>query len=276
MKKILLAFNGRHFSEGAVGFAKALNKKSPIMLTGAFLPQVDYASIFSLWGGGATGPLLVPLVESMKESSSVRDNIMRFENFCEKLGIEHSVHEDFEDLAIPTLIRETRFSDLLIIGSETFFHVPGIDDPSEALKDTLHGVECPVIVVPEEFDFPHTNILAYDGSSSSVYAIKQFAYLFPELAINKTLLIHLSEKDDEELPERENIEELASRHFRNLSLTNFEKNSKEHLEKWLAGERDTILVCGAFGRSLFSRMIRKSFVSDIIKQHQIPVFIAHR
>jgi len=226
MKKILLAFNGRHFSEGSVGFTKALNKKSPIMLTGVFLPQVDYANIFSLWGGGTSGPMLVPAFETGKETSAVRENIKRFEDFCEKLGIEHSVHEDFNDTAVANLIRETRFADLLIIGSETFYHVPGNDDPGDMLKDTLHGVECPVIVVPEEFEFPHTNILAYDGSSSSVYAIKQFAYLFPELAVNKTILIHLSEKDGVELPERNNIEELASRHYRNLSLTNFEKNSK--------------------------------------------------
>jgi hypothetical protein len=37
MKKILLAFDGEHFSEGAFEFASSLNRKERILLTGVFL-----------------------------------------------------------------------------------------------------------------------------------------------------------------------------------------------------------------------------------------------
>jgi hypothetical protein len=70
MKKILLAFNGSHFSNTAVEFAEKLNEKKPILLTGAFLQQVDYANLISYWGGGSAGPLYVPLVED--ESSVLK------------------------------------------------------------------------------------------------------------------------------------------------------------------------------------------------------------
>ena len=39
MKKILIAFDGTHFSDGAFEFARRVNELQPILLTGVFLPQ---------------------------------------------------------------------------------------------------------------------------------------------------------------------------------------------------------------------------------------------
>ena len=97
-------------------------------------------------------------------------------------------------LHIPELTKETRFADLLIIGSEIFFKNISDNDSNIFLKHTLQHTECPVMVVPEKFYFPSQNILAYDGSASSVFAIKQFAYLFPDLCDNKTILVYATEE----------------------------------------------------------------------------------
>ena len=86
------------------------------------------------------------------------------------------------------------------------------------MKDTLQHTECPVMVVPEKFHFPSLNLLAYDGSTSSVFAIKQFAYLFPDLCDNKTILVYAAE-ETEDIPAEVNIEELAASHFSNLAIT---------------------------------------------------------
>jgi hypothetical protein len=45
MKKIILAFDGANFSEGSFNFARKMNEISPILLTGIFLPQVNYAAL---------------------------------------------------------------------------------------------------------------------------------------------------------------------------------------------------------------------------------------
>jgi hypothetical protein len=274
MKKILLAFNGRHFSKAAIEFAENLNEKNPILLTGAFLPHVDYANLLSFWGGGSAGPLFVPVVEG-EDSDAVQENIRRFESFCIKNGIEYRIHKDFDDFALPELKKEARFADLLIISGETFYKNPGSDEPSEYLKEALHGVECSVVVVPEESVFPGTNILAYDGSAQSVFAIKQFAYLFPELSSNETILIYADKKEGEKLPDEANIEELAARHYTNLVISKVHVDPKKFFHSWLLEKRNGILVSGAFGRSGFSRFFHKSFVSDIIKEHKLPVFISH-
>ena len=274
MKKILLAFNGRHFSKAAIEFAERLNEKDSILLTGAFLPHVDYANLISYWGGGSAGPLYVPVVEG-EDSDAVQQNIKRFESYCQKNGIDYRVHKDFDDFALPGLKKESRFADLLILSGETFYKNPNTDEPSEYLKEALHGVECSVVVVPEDSVFPQTNILAYDGSAQSVFAIKQFAYLFPELAGNQTILVYADKKEHEELPDEINIEELAARHFNDLVISRVHADPKEFFHSWLLEKKNGILVSGAFGRSGFSRLFHKSFVSDVIKEHRLPVFISH-
>lgn len=275
MKKILLAFNGRHYSEAALEFAADLNEKAPILLTGAFLPQVDYANLLSYWGGGASGPMYIPVVED-ENSNAIKQNINHFGSFCIKNGIEFRVHHDFNDFAIPELKKETRFADLLIVSDHIFYDQKTTKGPDEYLKEVLHGVECAVVIVPEKFDFPASNILAYDGSASSVYAIKQFAYLFPELASNKTILIYVSEKEVKELPEEINIEELAARHFSDLVLCKVQADPNKYFSEWMHEKNNSILITGAYGRSDFSRWFKKSFITEIIKEHQLPLFIAHR
>lgn len=274
MKKILLAFDGTHFSEGAFELANSLNETNKILLTGIFLPQVDYANLWSYSGGGMAGPVFIPLVEG-PDTETIEKNIERFESLCQKNGIEYRVHKDFYDFALPELKKETRFADLLILGSEKFYENIGTNEPNEYLKEALHGVECPVIVVPEKIIFPNSNILAYDGSEASVYAIKQFAYLFPELTSNPTVLVYIKEKG-EELPDEVNIEELAARHFSDLSLSRLQANPKKYFSSWMLENKGAILISGAFGRSAFSRTFKKSFVTEIIREHKWPVFIAHK
>lgn len=274
MKKILLAFDGGNFSSGACEFARMLNEKDPILLIGSFLPQIDFANLWSYSGGGLTGPMYVPLLEG-EDSEAVQKNIQRFESFCQKNGIEYRVHKDFFDFALPELKKESRFADLMLLGGETFYENLGANEPNDYLKEALHGIECPAIVVPEEFEFPVSNVLTYDGSESSVYAIKQFAYLFPEFAVNKTILIYIKEKGEKELPEQVSIEELAARHFKDLTLLRLEANPKKYFSSFLMENKGAILVSGAFGRSAFSRSFKKSFVTETIREHRIPVFIAH-
>lgn len=273
MKKILIAFDGTQFSEGAYEFACRLNELQPVLLVGAFIPQVSYANLWS-YAGAMAGPSFVPLLEA-EDTEAVQRNIARFEALCQKDGIAYKVHKDFYDFALPELKRETRFADLLIISSEKFYENLAGEDPSEYMKDALHASECPVIVVPEHFDFPNRNILAYDGSDSSVFAIKQFAYLFPEMSDNETMLVYSKDKETK-LPYESFIEELAGQHFHDLRIMKLENQPRKEFQNWVCKNQNAILVSGSYGRSFFSQMMRKSFVSEIISVHKLPVFITHR
>jgi nucleotide-binding universal stress UspA family protein len=273
MKKVLLAFEGTHFSEGAFEFARRLNELKPILLTGVFLPQTELANVWSYADG--VGTTFIPMIET-DEAEEVHKNIARFEKLCIGNNIDFRVHKDFYDLALPELKKESRFADLLILGTEVFYENLGKNSPNVYLQDALHDMACPVLLVPEKFDFPESLILAYDGSEDSVFAIKQFAYLFPELVKRKTLLVYANDDAEKDFPDKMQMEELVARHFPDLTLFKLDLNPKKYFSSWVTDHKSALLVSGSFGRSGVSQLFKRSFVKDVISDHRVPVFIAHQ
>lgn len=271
MKKILIANDGAHFSEGAFQFARRLNELSPLLLTGVFLPKEVYASI---WSYSMTGPLYIPVMDAPGGNDA--DARQKFESQCIQHGIEYRVHHDYNDFGIAELKKETHYADLLLIGSESFYEQAGSTGINEYVDQTLHHAACPVVIVPEESNFPETNILAYDGSESAAYAIRQFAMLLPELSSNKTILLYAGQPGDTRIPDQEQMEEFASRHFPDLTIHILQAGSNGGFTSWIANQKNALLVSGAFGRTIVSRLFRQSFISGVIADHRIPVFIAHR
>lgn len=272
MKKVLIAFDNGHFSKGAFEFARRLNELQPILLIGVFLPNLDYSELTFAHGG--TLPM-VPFIEGY-DTKVAEQQMHAFEEACVRSHIEYRVHNDRCDFALSELQKETRFADLLLLGSEKFYANIGTATPNEYLRMALHESECPVILAPEEFTFPQSNVLAYDGSDDAAFAIKSFCGLFPELCANTTILVYASGKDRPEMPDLDYIKELSARHFNDLRLYILEADPKKYFDAWISDIKDPILVCGSFGRSGISELFRHSFVSEVISDHRIPVFIAHR
>ena len=78
------------------------------------------------------------------------------------------------------------------------------------------------------------------------------------------------------VPDRENLESLFMHHFRHLTIFKLKISPKKDIEDWILSNGDTMLVAGAYGRSLFSEMLKKSFISEVINDNKIPVFVAHK
>ncbi|MFL5808240.1 MAG: hypothetical protein ACJ749_01890, partial [Flavisolibacter sp.] len=66
-----------------------------------------------------------------------------------------------------------------------------------------------------------------------------------------------------------------TQHFMHLSFQKLDLDPKKYFNTWLKKEAGPILICGAHGRSAISQMFRKSFVTEVIEDHKLPVFIAH-
>jgi hypothetical protein len=243
------------------------------MITGIFIPQLSFSSLWS-YSGGAFVPDVIPYAEET-DSKVVQKNIQRFQKFCIDNDITYAVHKDFYDFALPELKKETRFADLLILSSETFYnHIYG-ENAADYIKEALHVSECPVIAVPEEFHFPKKVLLAYDGSESSVYAIRQFTYLLPELCQLETMIFCIKQDIHSLLPDESYIAEFAAQHFQNFKLLKLNITNKKQLSMWLEDEK-AILVSGSLGRNFISQLFRDTFVSRVIEEHNCPVFVAHK
>lgn len=274
MKKILLAIDGSNYSKGAFEFANWLNSKQKILLVGLFVPKTVYAN---LWTYGDANNLtnFIPVIDDI-DSPEILKTIQTFENNCIKNDIEFRVHKNYDSNALDIISKESRFADLLILGSETFYKNYIGKDLSENLKETLHEIECPAIVVPEKYNFPKTNIIAYDGSKSSVYSLKQFIYLFPELLNNNTLLVNSSLDYEKEVQEQILIEELCIKHFSNFTIYKNKNEPENYFNSLILKDKHPIIISGSFGKGGLGKLLHKSFMSDIIKEHHIPVFITHK
>src|SRR5207245_6571487 len=115
------------------------------------------------------------------------------------------------------------------------------------------------LLVPEEFDSIDSIILSYDGSKSSVFAIKQFVNLLPELCTKETLLVYAADSN-KEIPDLTYIEELAGQHFPDLTFYKLDIDPKAYFGTWLSERKNTLIVTVSFGRSGVSFLLRFSFI----------------
>lgn len=275
MKKVLLAIAENKLPESAFEFISRLNEINPLLVTGIFLREIIYMPdpAFSYYG------MVSGAGHNAEAEAIVQKDIQRrtdwFEKACQKKHIEYRVHNDTDDLIVEALVKETRFADLLVVNAEAFYQLSELTEPEGYLKSILHLAECPVLIVPQKFSFPENVVLAYDGSASSVYAIKQFSYILNELCNKDVMVVHEAAANSEKIPDEALIEELAARHFNTPNLLMFHKHMMR-LAEWVKVKQSAMLVTGSYSRSNFSEMFRKSFVSKIIRDHKMPVFIAHR
>lgn len=276
MKKIIIALDGDHFPKGAFEFAKYLNTQNEILLAGIFLTPVDYSKLMA-YTTGVQGVAIMPEWLMKKDDDEiVSRNIQLFEEACMHEGLHYRVHRDNDLTAISSLVEETRFADLLLISSDLFYKNIEQKQPNYYLEEVLKKTECPVMLVPENFTSPSQVLLSYDGGESSMFAIKQFTYLFPELTHLETIMLSVSDDNPAALPEFDMVTELLARHYPDLQLQNVQMHDKKAFVEWLACQPNSYIVMGAFSRSTFSELFKKSFAKDIIRDIRMPIFISHK
>lgn len=272
MKKVVLLSDKERLPAGAAEFAAMLNRQKPILLSGVFLPQVDYWNSLYYYSYGMAVP--VPYYPSAI-ADTAELAIGQFRAMCVDQQIEFRIQEkDYKNIR-DELRTETRFADLLLFSNEAFYNHLDREISAEYSGEALRLSECPVIILPENFQRPDNIILAYDGSPSSMFAIKQFAQLLPELAALPTLLIYTSGNERENIPELSHVEEYTACHFPELTLMKLGIDRSKYFNTWLSEKKNSLLVAGAQGRSSLSEMFHGSFIRDILRKHLLPVFIAH-
>ena len=275
MKKILLVFDSHHFPQALLDFVVELHRLQPLTLTAVFLSPMDFSA---LWAfpivPGSSGPYIAGQDDISLDEEKLQEHVKKFETACINNDITFRIHNDTTGLVFEEVKKESRFADLMVISSEHFYNIFG-DQPNEYMKEVLHTSECGILLLPDQFIFPKRLLLAYDGSASSVFAIKQFAYLLPQLSKLDTTLVYGSEKD-EALPEQVLAEEICLRHYGSLKLQHLHMNSGSELAGWMQQQAGALVVTGSFGRSSLSQLFKKSMLTEMIRSQKLPLFIAHK
>ena len=272
MKKILFVCDVNNFPKGAFKFIENLKETDQFLLTGAFFHSANFDIVMPASVAFAPDPI-VAFTDTDVEA--VAGSIEKFKQKCEQSGIEYLVHEESDTFQIEDFVKETRFADVAVVSEELFFIHIDAEQPNSYLKEVLHRSECPVLVIPENYTSITNVAIAYDGKKESMFAVKQFCYLFPQYTTLPTHVLYWVHKTDDEIPDMEYIEEFASRHFTNLDFKEIFFDQTKYMADWSRKNRNTIVISGSYKRSGLSTLLEKNFVDDMIKHPSSVIFIAH-
>ncbi|MFI5153970.1 MAG: universal stress protein [Chitinophagales bacterium] len=271
MKKILFLCDGDNYPHGAFQFLKMMNAQEPIFLKGIFFNAIDYEQLITL----SYLPLTAPY-ERMKtaEIQDVERSKEEFKKDCLHAGIKFLIHEKNEEWNRELLVKESRYSDCMVISEDLFMSQLLDTQPNFFMQELLHGSECPVAIIPEKFHEPDRLVFAFDGKKESIHALKQFTYLFPKYMDLPAQYVYVSE-DEEEFPDEELLKEFSRCHNNAAGFAKLTFDPKKYFATWLEYRKNAILVTGSYSRSSISNLMRSSFTDHVIREHACPIFVAH-
>ena len=278
MKKIIVTIDALTYNEHALEYAIGIARRSGGMVLGVFLHDMSYiyADLPGIFD-------LVPveynniIKKQHEDHEKLELNLKLFNERCNQENIKHKAHVyDGTDI-VNFLVNESVFADILILDEHMSFTNAGAHQLSNFIVDVLEDAHCPVLVVPGKFELVDNVFLCYDGTPSSVHAIKMYSYLFPEWNEKPTTLVTFNSTSSNHLSSSENIKDLLHQHFSNLifDVEHEKRAANAVLSFFKLYQENAFVVMGAYGRSQFSRLLKKSLANTIIKEIKVPVFITH-
>jgi nucleotide-binding universal stress UspA family protein len=277
MNKIIAAFDGLKYSESACNYAINIAKKSGMHLVGVFLDDITYSSykIYELiTQQGVSEKKLKDYEEKDKATRAAAATA--FENACRRETIEHSIHHD-RNIAINELKHESIYADLLVIDSkETLTHYSE-ELPTRFVRELLEDLQCPVLLAPAKFKPVEKIVLLYDGTPSSVQAIKMFSYTMPQFNELPTEVISVKNVgSSKNLADNRLLKEFTKRHFPKTTYTVLKGLAENEIPKYIKAQKENVLVVlGAYKRGAVSRWLHHSLADVLMKELKSPLYIAH-
>lgn len=278
MKKIIVALDALTYNEYALDYAISVAKNSGGMVLGVFIHDLSYIyleipSVFVL----APVEYSQIIEKQHKDDEKLALNMNLFNEKCKIENIKHKAHLYDGTNILDFLSSESVFADLLIIDEHMSFTHTTSDQLSNFIVDLLEDANCPVLIVPHKY-LPVENVfLCYDGTPSSVNAIKMYSYLFPSWSQKITALISFNENSSNHLKNSENIKDLLHQHFPNL-IIDVENSYQSHaiiVDFFKQNCKNGFIVMGAHKKSPFARIFKKSLANTFIKEVKVPIFITH-
>lgn len=277
MKRFLAVFDGFQLSESTLSYALQLSKTLNASLTGVFLDEFIYRNydvVKVIRSGSDYEKVMADL--DQKDQKRRDDAVRQFHNACSKAGITFEIHRD-KSLALQELQEESMFADLVIIDEYETFSRHKEEPPTRFIKDLLSDVQCPVLVVPNNYKKIDEIVLLYDGRPSSLYAIKQFSYLLGEFQDLPLEVLTVNEQSENlHLPDNKRMKDFIKSMFPQATFTVKDGSAEEQIVDHLREHQENeLVVLGAYRRTELSRWFKTSMADILMRNLDTPLFIAH-
>ena len=273
MKKIIAAIDALHFSEeqieAYVYIAREAQGKLTIVLLENLVGQnTPMASV-------STFQFDQMVRESLEEQAQLRkENIERIYRACNSYSDDINIQETVS-APLPEVIAASRFADLLLINNNTSFAFLYESNPPHFVKDVLAQAQCPVIVLPDQAPRLMELVFSYNGTFSSMYAIRQFTQLFPGYSDMPVNVVYVAENGHSAIPHENMLKDYMDHHYDEVKYTVLTGEPVPEFLALLIHRKDCLVTYGAYGRSTLSRFFHRSNAESILRTTDIPVFITH-
>lgn len=280
MQKILLLIDGLNYKPEILDFAAYVAKLGKSKLVGVFVEnrQLDTVPSIKTFGGTAyVEEITIDAEEQKRRMDHIQKNMAAFRGGCIQREVMAVAHHDTGN-PLEQIIDESRYADL-VIADPAFSFTEEHKVPSKFIIDLLSKAECPVLIAPEYFEQLDEIVLAYDGSRSSAFAIKQLFYQLPKLAEKRVVVLHINKDKIEKWDKQHSyFKEWLDLHFTNVSFLELTGDARDILFDYFMAQNEKqnqLLVTGAFGRNFLSTFFKPSTAELVLKAVDIPIFIAH-
>lgn len=275
MKRILYVANALKPNTGRLDFTLYVCRLAEAGLKAVFYIEKETYAAEANWINHAAvhAGLLANEHTSALKRQLCDAHMHEFKTRCEQEGIPCSVHKTEDDF-LDEIILESRYADLVLLDIAIAYTPGHISIPTPVAEEILRSTECPVIGLPETFNKIDELVFTYDGKISSMYAIKQFTYLFPGFKDMRVTVISVN-PDVVANEERCKFMEWMHDSYSDINFMAVEGDERKGLLEILLQRKDAFMLMGAYGRSRFSTYIHPSHADNVLKMTNQPVFIVH-
>lgn len=276
MKNILAVIDGSNFHESQLDPIRYITRIAKGRLTIAFLEIVPPPL-----------PVLIPAIgdamfysnESAEEHvrerhEEVQANAGRLRAACSARGMDITLHT-YTGAVLESVIKESRFADLLLVPHN--LSIKGIRDsePTGFITQLLSGTQCPVLTLPDSMQVIKELVLAYNGTYSSMYAIRTLFQLFPVLGLRKIEVVYVEENGGETIPDEQLLRHYLDGICRKVTYTVAKGDPSKNMLVKLRYKKHALISLGAYGRSRASRFFNSSAADDVLQLDHVYTFITH-
>jgi hypothetical protein len=277
MKKFLAVFDGFKMSDSTLQYAIQITQAVNAHLVGVFLDEFIYRS-YNVAEVIKSEKDYYQVMEELDEIDQQKrdESVEKFQRICVKSGVHFSIHRD-KNIALQELKEESMFADLIFINEHETFTRYKQELPTRFIKDLLSDVQCPVLLVPNEYKPIDKIVLLYDGGPSSLYAIKVFSYLLGELHNIPVEIFTVNDNQSNlRLPNNKLMREFIKRHFSQTTYSIAQGSAEEQILGHLRNHKENeLVVLGAYRRTELSRWFKMSMADILMRELDTPLFIAH-
>lgn len=265
---MLLVIDGRHFTESQLDAARYVARLAGGRVTVAFLEAA-----------APVQPVLVPAVgdgtffkkyraekQAWEHHEEIVADTERLRAACAAREMDVTLHT-YTGPALEALLLESRFTDLMLVPHALY--------STGLVRELLMYAQCPVMMLPGNMQVVKEVILTYNGTFSSMYAIRTLFQLFPALALRKVKLIYIREKGMKTVPHDGFLHHYLEGLCRRVEYLVLEGDPARNLQVYLQYRKYTLVTFGAYGRSSTSQFFKGSTAEGVLGLSHVFAFVAH-